>query len=274
LKPTVDSHNFNDILASMGQDSDITVVITSCNRHDLLARTLESFRAHESEGRVARIIVAEDGDADPGPICARFGAEYFRTGVRVGQIKLIDQAYGKVTTPYIFHLEDDWEFYRSGFMERSRMALEADPLTLLVTLRAWNDTNGWPLSFRAPDGSWGVLAFGYQRVWHNFTFNPGLRRLSDYQRLGSYGGQKLTLNVEPRVPSAALPYEAEANKFYYSLGYRTLILNETGFIRHIGWERHVSHPDDAKSVPPNLSRNRPCPCGSGKKFKHCHGALV
>ncbi|MCB1384088.1 MAG: SEC-C domain-containing protein, partial [Notoacmeibacter sp.] len=21
-------------------------------------------------------------------------------------------------------------------------------------------------------------------------------------------------------------------------------------------------------------RNDPCPCGSGKKFKHCHGALA
>ena len=24
----------------------------------------------------------------------------------------------------------------------------------------------------------------------------------------------------------------------------------------------------------NPGRNEPCPCGSGKKFKHCHGALV
>ncbi|MFV0302606.1 MAG: SEC-C metal-binding domain-containing protein, partial [Paracoccus sp. (in: a-proteobacteria)] len=23
----------------------------------------------------------------------------------------------------------------------------------------------------------------------------------------------------------------------------------------------------------NPSRNDPCPCGSGRKFKHCHGAL-
>jgi preprotein translocase subunit SecA len=23
-----------------------------------------------------------------------------------------------------------------------------------------------------------------------------------------------------------------------------------------------------------VSRNAPCPCGSGRKFKHCHGALV
>ena len=37
----------------------------------------------------------------------------------------------------------------------------------------------------------------------------------------------------------------------------------------------------AETVDPNdpttwgkVSRNAACPCGSGKKFKHCHGALV
>jgi len=47
------------------------------------------------------------------------------------------------------------------------------------------------------------------------------------------------------------------------------------------------HPDDATNIPrPDLpplpegalaepvSRNAPCPCGSGKKFKHCHGQLA
>ena len=24
----------------------------------------------------------------------------------------------------------------------------------------------------------------------------------------------------------------------------------------------------------NPGRNEPCPCGSGKKFKHCHGRLI
>ena len=31
------------------------------------------------------------------------------------------------------------------------------------------------------------------------------------------------------------------------------------------------------ALPPGFEttgRNQPCPCGSGKKFKHCHGALV
>ena len=24
---------------------------------------------------------------------------------------------------------------------------------------------------------------------------------------------------------------------------------------------------------PKVGRNQPCPCGSGKKYKHCHGSL-
>ncbi len=27
-------------------------------------------------------------------------------------------------------------------------------------------------------------------------------------------------------------------------------------------------------VPPPSSRNAPCPCGSGRKYKHCHGAAA
>jgi preprotein translocase subunit SecA len=27
------------------------------------------------------------------------------------------------------------------------------------------------------------------------------------------------------------------------------------------------------AVEPPASRNAPCPCGSGKKYKHCHGQL-
>ncbi len=255
--------------------SDITVVITSCNRHDLLARTLESFRAHETEGRIARILVAEDGDADPSAICARFGAEYFRTGKRVGQMALIDQAYAMVATPYIFHLEDDWEFTRSGFMQRSRALLEADPKTLLVWLRAWNDTFEHPLSYRAPDGSWGVMAFDFCGCWHGFTFTPSLRRLRDYHLLGNgFRNLPRTMYVVAKKEAAGLPIEVEASVFYRRLGFRALILDEGGYVRHIGANRHVIHPADPGSGMAGLPRNAPCPCGSGKRVKECHGALI
>jgi len=259
----------------MQQDADITVVVTSCNRHDLLARTLESFRAHETEGRVARILVAEDGDCDPDAVCTQYGAEYFCTGERVGQIGLIDQAYARIRTPFIFHLEDDWQFYRTGFMQRSRAILENDPSTLLVQLRAWNDTGGHPLSFMAPDRSFGVMAFGYCDCWHGFTFNPGLRRLSDYIRLGgSYEKQPRTMYVVAKTPSAALPFEVEASAFYHRLGYRAVILDEEGYVRHIGEGRHVRHAGDSSPNLIGLPRNAPCPCGSGRKIKHCHGELT
>jgi preprotein translocase subunit SecA len=40
----------------------------------------------------------------------------------------------------------------------------------------------------------------------------------------------------------------------------------------------ATEPDEQASAPyvramPKVGRNEPCPCGSGKKFKHCHGAL-
>jgi len=32
-------------------------------------------------------------------------------------------------------------------------------------------------------------------------------------------------------------------------------------------------PQPTVNVAPRASRNDPCPCGSGKKYKHCHGKL-
>jgi preprotein translocase subunit SecA len=42
----------------------------------------------------------------------------------------------------------------------------------------------------------------------------------------------------------------------------------------------MQRPRDVQVDPNNpqtwgkVQRNAPCPCGSGRKFKHCHGALV
>jgi hypothetical protein len=130
----------------------------------------------------------------------------------------------------------------------------------------------------------------FRNVWHGFTFNPGLRRLADYKRIGSFSNQPVTVHVPHRTPTKGLQMELKASQFYFKLGFRSVILDKTGFVKHIGWERHVSHPDDAKADPtraaasqpasaptpslPNagaMSRNALCPRGSGKRYKHCHG---
>ena len=35
-----------------------------------------------------------------------------------------------------------------------------------------------------------------------------------------------------------------------------------------------SREETVKGTVPRVGRNEPCPCGSGKKYKHCHGKLV
>ena len=34
------------------------------------------------------------------------------------------------------------------------------------------------------------------------------------------------------------------------------------------------HDGDPADRLPKVGRNEPCPCGSGKKYKHCHGQIA
>lgn len=48
--------------------------------------------------------------------------------------------------------------------------------------------------------------------------------------------------------------------------------DDQGFAQPVGGQTALlADPDENWG---NVSRNAPCPCGSGKKFKHCHGAAV
>jgi preprotein translocase subunit SecA len=47
---------------------------------------------------------------------------------------------------------------------------------------------------------------------------------------------------------------------------------ETGEVEHGGRE-HGRQPLRRPRASP-VGRNDPCPCGSGKKYKHCHGKLA
>ncbi|MCB4359389.1 preprotein translocase subunit SecA [Quatrionicoccus australiensis] len=49
--------------------------------------------------------------------------------------------------------------------------------------------------------------------------------------------------------------------------------------QHTGYDEALGDPEAAGAAPaaaddaPKIGRNDPCPCGSGKKYKHCHGKL-
>ncbi len=49
---------------------------------------------------------------------------------------------------------------------------------------------------------------------------------------------------------------------------------------HADYDEALGAAGDAEKKPqpieralPKVGRNDPCPCGSGKKYKHCHGKL-
>ena len=209
---------------------DITLLITSCNRYDLLDRTLQTFTTFDTSGFVSEIIVVEDGETGPVDICRKYRAKLVTTGRRVGQSKAIDIGYSLIRTPYVFHCEDDWEFYRSGFIEKSFRVLEVDLACICIWLRAWNDTNGHPLRFASDCKTYGIMDFHHVGVWNGFTWNPSLRRLSDMRKC---------LPVAPDSASTGIPGEVLMSKRFFQLGYHAVILDEGGYVRHLGGDRHV-----------------------------------
>jgi hypothetical protein len=221
----------------------ITGVLTSCGRYDLLEETLRSFFSVNSEP-LKRMIIVEDGPAIPQHRRSKFincPIEWISTGRRVGQIAAIDYAYSRVKTPYIFHMEDDWYFYRTGFMERSLEVLESNPKCLQVWIRALNDTQGHPVEeqvYETHGVPWQRMALKYvlEGEWHGFSFNPGLRRLGDYTSIGGYGVHK---RFDPHHPGLT---ESGISKIFRRRDFYAAILcddNGSGYVRHTGNGRHV-----------------------------------
>jgi preprotein translocase subunit SecA len=49
---------------------------------------------------------------------------------------------------------------------------------------------------------------------------------------------------------------------------------ETGEVETVVDANTRPKPTAAAASMPRVGRNDPCPCGSGQKFKHCHGKLA
>jgi hypothetical protein len=220
----------------------VTLVITSCGRQDLLKRCLDSFFAFNTHP-VAGAVIVEDGGA--------YGINDFATqyhpqvtliyaSQRIGQIKAIDLAYSLVDTPYIFHCEDDWEFHAAGFIEKSLAVLEQHQKVCQVWIRALDDTNNHPLqtlTHHAHGVPFRLLETHFRDMWHGFSFNPGLRRLSDYREIGPYSRHTI---FNPARPGRS---ERAIGKLYQEGGFVAAILADNdgkGYVKHTGRKRHVT----------------------------------
>jgi hypothetical protein len=118
-------------------NKEVTLFITSCGRPKLLRRTLESFVKYNTYP-IKEVIVCEDsgkkGIVDFVKEIVPYPVIFCYNEVRSGQMKTIERHTPLVKTPYVFHLEDDYEFFDYGFIELSLKIMETDDKIAQVLL--------------------------------------------------------------------------------------------------------------------------------------------
>lgn len=210
--------------------SDISFVITSCARFDLLETTLDSFFTFNTAPIARYVLIEDSGDRSVEKVLERYPVrfELLVNDPPIGQIASIDRVYATLTTPYIFHCEDDWRFFRSGFIEESKLLLDALPDVSMVICRRPGQT---PTSDQIVQGELehhrGIAFRRAPRLvdahWLGYSFNPGLRRLADYRRMGGF---------------RRWGHEIDASIYFKRRGMTMAALEEPA-CETTGWRRHV-----------------------------------
>lgn len=216
-------------------DSNVTIVITSCDRFDLLKKTLTSLDINNTY-KIKEVIITEDSGNENIKQCipAHWNCRILINNPKLGQLKSIDLAYSFVTTPYIFHCEDDWMFYRKGFIEDSLEVLNSNENILQVWLRDFTEDISKCYSFHSISNPKTINDITYFKLescnpnWKGFSLNPGLRRKSDYEKEAPFYRNKPAIDTESEISIA-----------YFNMGMFSVILEKSA-VYHLGWGRHVS----------------------------------
>lgn len=229
----------------------VSLVVTSCNRHDLLISTLESFARFNSYP-IHQIIIIEDSDVllDKNTIEEVFSKDendcyssteiiLLNNEVNIGQIKSIDKAYSYVTGEYIFHCEDDWRFYKEGFIEPSMQILRNNDKVFTVWLRSYNDLNGHSVGKLNKNNSVAYRKIERMKFWTGFTLNPGLRRTDVCRKFGLYSDVDI---LDKSLKGDRGPSESDLAILYAQDGYFGAVTHDAnGYVCHLGEGRHISN---------------------------------
>jgi len=226
---------------------EVTVCLTSCNRFDLLCRTIDTFRKFNTYP-IKKFYITEDSGvvSMKEKIEARYGDSVtllFHSSKK-GQVASIDEMYSLVDTDYIFHLEDDYTFYRSGFIEDSIKVLENCENINQVWIRGNMLTESQSEHYLekeilSVDGvKYKMVISPNSGYWCGFSFNAGIRRRSDYTKIFPNGFTPYHNVEEPYLSEVA------CNKVAMDNGYRACQLM-VGYCDTAGYE-DSSYKEDWK----------------------------
>lgn len=206
----------------------ITTVLTSCGRLDLLEKTITSLPLFFWHRMPNRILIEDSGD----PIVHKELIKQLESGYlqgwtlilnpeKIGQGRSIDKAYSMVDTEFIFHMEDDWEFFEYEFVRRGLIILDENKDLVQVTMRRSTPHKWHDKTYGEGDLRHNLLITGFNG-WPGYTYNPSIFRTSCYHQIKPIGHKS----------------EKDIGLMYNKLGLMTAI-TEIDSVRHIGDGRHV-----------------------------------
>ena len=222
---SVDKNNLYE--AFQNNRDTVTLFLTSCGRPDLLRETLESFIKFNTYPIEEAIIMEDSGEKGINDFVKEllpFPTTILYNETRMGQMKSINNGIPYLKTPYVFHCEEDWEFYDYGFIEKSLEILKKNNKITLVSLRAHDEIRErYPeIPFHKVEGDNYYLVGPHIG---NFSFNPGLRTLEVAKMFSPYKEGVC---------------EGTLSDAFRNIGMTVALTENTkGYVRHLGWERHV-----------------------------------
>jgi len=199
----------------------VTVVVTSCNRVHHLERMIQSFLNYNTY-KIFKFIIIEDGENNFSELIVNkyLPVEkciYLYNKKNMGQLLSIDKAYQYVETKYIFHIEEDWEFYEKGFIEESLYVFQEESKLVTLSLRPHDDFTSFVLEKKE---KYYQFIKTKNLVWSGICINPGLYSIEKYNNIGGY---------------ARFRKERIVVQAYKSLGYYAGISKRVyGYVHHTG----------------------------------------
>lgn len=221
-------------------NKDVTLFITSCGRPELLKITLESFVKFNTYP-IKQVILCEDSgvlgivdfckDILPYPIVFCYNP------IRIGQMKTIEKYTQLIKTPYVFHLEDDYEFFDSGFIELSFQIMSFDSNISQVLLE--DETHLYPKIDIGSSLCYKVMTKENEPTELHVNNGDGPLTLFSWRpSLKKIEIQKLRMPYEPWDDECTILLLV--NKLgYYSVITKNEKDGKKGFCTHIGKYSHV-----------------------------------
>jgi hypothetical protein len=209
---------------------EVTLFITSCGRSHLLKKTLESFMMFNTYPIKEAIICEDSGNInsiDFAKNILNFPCKIIYNEKRIGQMRSIENGVKYITTPYVFHCEDDWGFYCPGFIEISMEILQKNDIISQVLLRSYDE----------------YINMYNMKINHNDTDNTNYNIITLKEGTSVYSFNPSLKKIE--VELLNIPYkdtddEGTIQKKIQELGFVSVVTkNKNGFVAHIGWNDHV-----------------------------------